>query len=180
METEQQLQAVKALSARLSQDAHSAEAMVKQALELKHLLEKNLELMGTSQAASEEQEGWLTDMAKENYELHAMVDELLSALHVLMQKHRQQVSALRTRNQETVEDAQRQIEAERQRSRRLELEVVQLTSKIEEMEKVMCAAVAVDERDDLDLIADVVAVAQENQQLRDLLRVSNVALGDAD
>eukprot|EP00730_Choanoeca_flexa_P015589 TRINITY_DN7191_c0_g1_i2.p2 TRINITY_DN7191_c0_g1~~TRINITY_DN7191_c0_g1_i2.p2 ORF type:complete len:202 (+),score=58.57 TRINITY_DN7191_c0_g1_i2:101-706(+) len=194
---QEKLKATTSLNGRLVEDiqvldeallrVERLQALVQQQTETKEYLEtvnegrKDVEtLLGNSEQARKQQETWLADLAAENGELHAMVDELTTGLQVIMSRHRSQVSTLRETSSGAVEEARNQIDREKHRTEALEQEVVKLTDQVEDLKGVMAVAAERYDHDDLDIIVEVTQLEHENALLREALKISRVELDDVE
>eukprot|EP00055_Hartaetosiga_balthica_P000379 m.136369 g.136369 ORF g.136369 m.136369 type:complete len:224 (-) comp10639_c0_seq1:1887-2558(-) len=115
---------------------------------------------------------FMKDLVAENRELHLMMDTMQEGMHVIAKQRRDQVRQLAFANEDLSISAQHAVENEKAQSRKLEDEITHLNAKIEEMQAVMCAAVAADGKAEDDMYALVSKVEEENERLRELLDVS--------
>eukprot|EP00039_Didymoeca_costata_P019354 m.337204 g.337204 ORF g.337204 m.337204 type:complete len:200 (+) comp18074_c0_seq1:92-691(+) len=119
---------------------------------------------------------WAKDVQSENGQLRAVLEEFLSTMDLLMDKHRGQVSSLIRRQEELQKEAEEKIDHERDRAKQFEAEVVQLTSKLLEMQGVMQLAIDLDTERYNDATVDVELsrLQKENEGLRELLGIAGI------
>lgn len=133
-------------------------------------------LTGDNQAATPLglSQQWATDLHDDNTQLRATLSKFQSAIDLIMQKHRTQVSQFMDNAKKLQSETDAKVKAVEDRNTELEQQTSKQASKIEEMLQVMCLAVVEDTKTQSVRDTEIQRLRTENQGLRQLLETAGM------
>eukprot|EP00729_Bicosta_minor_P019356 gene19356-18953_t len=121
---------------------------------------------------------WAKDVQQENGQLRAVLEEFQSAMDLIMNTHRSQTSKWMTRLSKLELETDERVFRERQRSDRLEKELVKVNGQLQEMQAVMQLAIDtdIDRSADDSAAVEMARLKAENVGLREMLGIAGMEL----